>query len=72
MIPAVMVNVPKATAISPKANGTDDRIFDLVVMSVSGFMLIWTFITFPLIGFLFVRDLVRLRHRGVPRNEGSS
>ena len=50
----------------------DDRIFDLVVMSVSGFMLIWTFITFPLIGFLFVRDLVRLRHRGVPRNEGSS
>ena len=50
----------------------DDRIFDLVVMSVSGFMLIWMFITFPLIGFLFVRDLVRLRHRGVSGNDGSS
>ena len=50
----------------------DDRIFDLVVVSASGFMLIWTFIIFPLVGFLFVRDLVRLRHRGVPRNEGSS
>ena len=50
----------------------DDRIFDLVVMSVSGFMLIWTFITFPLIGFLCVRELVRLRRRGVPGNGGSS
>ena len=50
----------------------DDRIFDLVVVSVSGFMLIWTFITFPLVGFLFVRDLVRLRRRGVLGNDGSS
>ena len=56
----------------PYSGFRDDRIFNLVVVSVSGFMLIWMFITFPLGGFLFVRDLVRLRHRGVPGNEGSS
>ena len=54
----------------------DDRIFDLMVVSVSGFMLIWMFIwmfiIFPLVGFLFVRDLVRLRRRGAPGNERSS
>ena len=44
----------------------DDRIFDLVVVSVSAFMLIWAFITFPLGGFLLGRDLVRLRRRGMP------
>ena len=42
----------------------DDRIFDLVVVSVSAFMLIWAFITFPLGGFLLGRDLVRLWRRG--------
>ena len=49
----------------------DDRIFDLVVVSVSGFMLIWMFITFPLCGFLFGMDLLRLRRRGFSVNEES-
>ena len=48
----------------PYSGFRDDRIFDLVVVSVSGFMLIWVFITFPLGGFLFVRELVLLRRRG--------
>ena len=50
----------------PYSGFRDDRIFNLVVVSVSGFMLIWMFITFLLGGFLFVRDLVRLRRRGAP------
>ena len=58
--------------IGPYSGFRDDRIFDLVVVSVSGFMLIWMFITFPLCGFVCVRELVRLRRRGVPRNDGSS
>ena len=48
----------------PYSGFRDDRIFDLVVVSVSAFMLIWAFITFPLGGFLLGRDLVRLRRRG--------
>ena len=50
----------------------DDRIFDLVVVSVSAFMLIWAFITFPLGGFLLGRDLVRLRRRGAQGSWESS
>ena len=50
----------------------DDRIFDLVMVSVSAFMLIWVFITFPLGGFLLVRDLVRLRRWGAQGNWESS
>ena len=52
----------------PYSGFRDDRIFDLVVVSVSGFMLIWMFITFPLGGFLLGMDLVRLRRRGVQGN----
>ena len=58
--------------IGPYSGFRDDRIFDLVVVSVSGFMLIWMFIAFPLGGFLLVRELVRLRRRGVSGNEESS
>ena len=57
--------------IGPYSGFRDDRIFDLVVVSVSGFMLIWMFIAFPLGGFLLVRELVRLRRRGVSGNEES-
>ena len=49
----------------PYSGFRDDRIFDLVVVSVGAFMLIWTFITFPIGGFLLGRDLVRLRRRGM-------
>ena len=53
---------------SPYSGFRDDRIFDLVVVSVSAFMLIWAFITFPLGGFLLGRDLVRLRRPPAPEN----
>ena len=53
----------------PYSGFRDDRIFDLVVVSVSAFMLIWMFITFPLGGFLLGMDLVRLRRRGAQGNE---
>ena len=56
----------------PYSGFRDDRIFNLVVVSVSGFMLIWMFIIFPLCGFLCVRELVCVRRRGVSGNDGSS
>ena len=45
--------------VGPLAGFRDERVFDLVVLSISSFMLVWMAILFPYSAFSFVRDVLR-------------
>ena len=68
----VSVLVPTAVFVGswlvngPYEGFRDDRIFNGVVASVSGFMLVWMSAIFPYIAVVLGRKLIRSRRDGVP------